>query len=367
MTDGGFEERTDVPGNSPIPPRDCGLFAGKVLIAVLITAGILFLCLLLWAESGIFLLAFGAVLFAIFIRGLSAPLSRALKLPFFVSVIAVILAIGGILYLSFSLLTPHVAAQANELGQKLPDALAHIRNRIQENPLGREILRQMPSFRDLLGGGTLLAEAKGIFSITFGVVIDAFIFFFVSLYLSFDPRVYIKGFLRLVPPEKRQRAAHIFNALAVTLHRWLAGRLLGMALVGLLTGIGLKLVGIPLALTLGLFAALLTFIPYLGAIMSAVPAVLLALLDNPIKVVYVIGLYLLIHTFEAYFVSPMIQQHQVLLPPVIIIIAQILLGVYAGLLGLILATPLTAAAVVIIKMLYIEDVLGEKADVPGGT
>ena len=140
-----------------------------------------------------------------------------------------------------------------------------------------------------------------------------------------------------------------------------------MALVGLLTGIGLKLAGIPLALTLGLFAALLTFIPYLGAIVSSVPAVLLALLDQPIKVLYVIGLYLLIHTVEAYFVSPMIQKHQVLLPPVVIIIAQILLGVYAGLLGLILATPLTAAAVVIIKMFYIEDVLGEKAGVPGGT
>ena len=274
---------------------------------------------------------------------------------------------GGVSYVSFSLLTPHVAKQATELGQKLPDALAHVRDHIQNNPLGKEILRQMPSSSELLGGGTFLAEIKGIFSITFGVVLDAFIFFFVSLYLSFDPGIYIKGFLRLVPPLKRARASHVINALAATLHRWLVGRLLGMALVGLLTGIGLKLIGVPLALTLGLFAALLTFIPYLGAIMSAVPAALLALLDHPIKVLYVIALYLIIHTFEAYFVSPIIQQHQVLLPPVVIIIAQILLGVHAGLLGLILATPLTAAAAVIIKMLYIEDVLGEKAVVPGET
>ncbi len=367
MTSTRFEENRALPGSAGKPPREYGAFAGKMLIAVLIVAGISFLFLLLWSQLGFFLLAFGAVLFAIFIRGLSAPVSRILKLPFFVSVVAVILALGGILYLAFFLLAPHVAAQANELGLKLPNALSHIQDRIQENPLGQEILRQMPSFRDLLGGGTLLTEVKGIFSITLGVVIDAFIFFFVSLYLSFDPGIYIRGFLRLVPPGRRARAEKVFDALAVTLHRWLVGRLLGMALVGLLTGIGLMLAGIPLALTLGLFAALLTFIPYLGAMLSAVPAILLALLDNPIKVLYVIALYLLIHTFEAYIVSPMIQQHQVLLPPVVIIIAQILLGVYAGLLGLILATPLTAAVVVIIKMLYIEDVLGEAAGVPGET
>jgi predicted PurR-regulated permease PerM len=367
MTAGSFGDNGDLPGSAGKPPHEYGTFAGKMLIAVLIVAGTFLLFLLLWSELGFFLLAFGAVLFAIFIRGLSAPVSRVLKLPSFVPVVAVILGLGGILYLAFSLLAPHVAAQANELGQKLPSALSHIQYRIQQNPLGREVLRQMPSFRDLLGGGTLLTEVKGIFSITLGVVVDAFIFFFVSLYFSFDPGIYIRGFLRLVPPGKRDRAADVFNALAVTLRRWLAGRLLGMALVGLLTGIGLMLAGIPLALTLGLFAAILTFIPYLGAMLSAVPAVLLALLDNPIKVLYVIALYLLIHTFEAYFVSPVIQQHQVLLPPVVIIIAQILLGVYAGLLGLILATPLTAAARVIIKMLYIEDVLGEAAGIPGKT
>lgn len=360
MTDKGSEENRELRG-------DCGSFAGRTFIAVLITAGVILLLLLLGTEASIFLLAFGAVLFAIFIRGLSEPLSRLLRLPFFVSVVAVILSILGILYLAFSLLTPHVAAQANELGQKLPNAMAHIRDEIAGNPLGKEILRQMPSLREMFGGGAVLTEVKGIFSITFGVVIDAFIFFFVSLYLSFDPGIYVRGFLRLVPHGKRDRAAQVIKALAVTLHRWLVGRLLGMALVGLLTGIGLKLIGIPLALTLGLFAALLTFIPYLGAIISAVPAVLLALLDHPIKIVYVIGLYLLIHTFEAYFMSPMIQQHQVFLPPVIIIIAQILLGVYAGFLGLILATPLIAAAAVLIKMLYIEDVLGEKVRVPEGT
>lgn len=358
--------KSDLPGKAG-PPYDYGSFAVRMFIAVLIAAGTCFLFFLVWSEAGIFLLAFGAVLFSIFIRGLSAPISRILKIPFFLSVIAVIVAIGATLYVSFSLLAPHVAAQGSELGQKLPNALAHIRNQIESTTLGYEIVSQIPSVRELLGGGALITEIKGIFSITFGVVIDAFIFFFVSLYLSFDPGVYIKGFLRLVPPKKRDHVAHLFDAIAVTLHRWLVGRLLGMALVGLLTGIGLKLIGIPLALTLGLFAALLTFIPYLGAIMSAVPAVLLALLDHPIKVVYVIVLYLFIHTIEAYFLSPMIQQHQVLIPPVIIIIAQILLGVYAGLLGLILATPLTAAAVVIIKMLYIEDVLGEKAGVPGET
>jgi predicted PurR-regulated permease PerM len=101
--------------------------------------------------------------------------------------------------------------------------------------------------------------------------------------------------------------------------------------------------------------------PCLGGILSAATAVLLGLLQKPVLALYVSGLYLLAHAVEAYIVAPLVQQRQVHLPPVFTLIAQILLGSAAGLLGLMLATPLVALLVVIVKMLYIEDMLGEKA------
>ena len=101
--------------------------------------------------------------------------------------------------------------------------------------------------------------------------------------------------------------------------------------------------------------------PYIGGILSAIPAILLALLEGPVTAFYVAGIYLLAHTVEAYIVTPLIQQRQVHLPPVLTLIAQVIFGSAAGLLGVMLATPFTAMVVVTVKMLYVEDVLGERS------
>ena len=136
------------------------------------------------------------------------------------------------------------------------------------------------------------------------------------------------------------------------------GRLVSMTTLGFVVAIGLWIIGVPLPAALGFLAGILTFVPYIGAFVSAVPSLLLAVSINLDLAVYVVLLYIVVHLIEGYIRVPLVQRRVVPLPPALTLSAQIILGVVAGFLGLLLATPLVAA-IVIIRMVYVEDVLGD--------
>ena len=146
-----------------------------------------------------------------------------------------------------------------------------------------------------------------------------------------------------------------------TLRRWLLGQLLVMTIVGVVVTVGLWLLGVPFAPALGLLAFLLEFIPYVGPIGSAVPGLLVASSLGTSKLLYVAILYFAVQSAEGYLLSPLIQERAVKIPPALTVLAQVLLGVLVGGFGLILATPLTAVALVLVNELYIKDALGEPA------
>ncbi len=187
---------------------------------------------------------------------------------------------------------------------------------------------------------------------------------FVGLYLALDTGLNKRGFVRLFPPGYRARATQILDELGRVLGWWLIGRGISMAATGILTGLGLWLLGIPLALTLALLAAVLTFVPYVGAIVSAIPALLLGLVHSPTMVLYVAILYVVVQLVEGYLLTPLIQQETVALPPALTIASLVLFGALFGPLGLMLGTPLAAVGLVLVRMAYVEDVL-EQGDVLG--
>jgi predicted PurR-regulated permease PerM len=147
----------------------------------------------------------------------------------------------------------------------------------------------------------------------------------------------------------------LFSEIAYTLRWWMVGQLVPMAVPGVGSFLGLWILGVPLALTLALFTALMLFIPYAGSLISLVPAALVALARGPMTMRWVVLIYLGVHGLEGYVVTPLAQKRAIRLPLVVTITAQLLMWNLVGLLGLVVATPLAAAIVVTIKLLYFKE------------
>ncbi len=219
----------------------------------------------------------------------------------------------------------------------------------------------MPGVSELAQRGNLVGRVTGVFSSTLGIAANIVLVAFIGLYLAVAPGTYITGLLRLFPKQRRARMTGVLESVGETLRRWLVGRAILMVVNGVLTAVGLWLLGIPLALTLGVIAGLLNFVPNIGPIIAGVPAVLIAWTVGPMPALYVLLLYIALQSLDGYVLTPLIQQRTVSLAPALTMTAQLLFGVLAGTMGLLLATPLTAAAMVFVRKLYLEDVLGEQA------
>jgi predicted PurR-regulated permease PerM len=215
------------------------------------------------------------------------------------------------------------------------------------------------------GGGGLASSVTGAVSTAASAFTNALIVFVIGVYLALDPGPYTDGIVRLVPKTQRDRISEVLAAIGHTLRWWMVGRGASMAVVGILTGVGLLIAGIPLAFSLGVIAALFSFVPYIGPIASAVPALLVALTVSPVKALYVLGIYAAVQFLESYLVTPLIQERAVSIPPALLVSVQVVAGVLAGALGVLLATPMGVALVVAVQMLYVEDALGDRVDVLG--
>jgi predicted PurR-regulated permease PerM len=165
--------------------------------------------------------------------------------------------------------------------------------------------------------------------------------------------------VRLFPLSYRARAREVLNEIGCTLQWWLLGQAIDMAVVGVLTGIGLFLLGVPLALALAVLAGLFTFVPYFGPIVSAIPAIIVAATISWSKVLWVIVIYLICHGIEGYVVAPFVQRRTVELPPAVTILSMAVMAALFGALGLMVATPMVAAILVIVREVYVRDILGD--------
>lgn len=334
-------------------------FVRRTLLALGISLLILLVLLLIWYAVHVLLMIFAGVLLGLLLRGLAGLLSQHAPISSFWALVVVLAVIIGLSFLAGWLVAPRISAQVDVLMQRLPKAYHQVIGYLKQFGWGEWLLAQLPATDEVTLGSEAVTRAKNILYGIGNAVVTIVIVLFVGLYVAVQPRLYRDGLVRLVPPAFRPRATDVLDEVTNTLQWWLIGRIASMAIIGVATTIGLWLMGIPLALTLGFVAALLTFIPNFGPVISAVPAVLLGLLQGPQAALWVVLLYIGIQTVESYLITPLIQMQAVRLPPVLIIAAQVLLGVLAGALGLILATPLTAAVFVLVKRLYIEDVLGD--------
>lgn len=340
-----------------------GLFTKRFLIAIAIVVISIFLLALLYFAFDILLLAFAAVLLAIFLRGISDYLNRFLKIGDIWSVLLVSVILISVLAGSIVLLAPSVADQMAHLRTTLPQSAENLGEFFSQYGWGRVLLSQMPSNSDIANWFTsigFLSGVGGIFTQTVGAVGNFLLVILLAIYLAVEPGYYATGITKLFPMDIRSRVKEVLSEVAQTLRWWLVGKAGSMVFIGLLTWIGLSVIGVPLALTLGLIAGLLSFIPNFGPIISAVPAILLAFTASPMTALYVAILYIAIQLIESNLVTPIIERETVKLPPGLTIIFQLALGSLIGGLGLILATPLLAVLLVLIQMIYIQQILGDE-------
>jgi predicted PurR-regulated permease PerM len=330
-----------------------------VSIATLVGVGLL----LSWHIADVLLLIFAGILLAVLLQGVASQINTYTRIPLgwakFIAVMLLVLSLGGTVWL----LGPPLVTGVDELMNRLPQAL----NRLQSTVESYGITVDLPSnplqnvTRTLFTSG-IISRLTDWFSTAIGIFTGLLIIIFSGLYFLLEPKTYVNGLLRLLPIEKRQRANSVLKTIGHSLRWWFLGRFCSMAVVGIFTYIGLIWLGLPAAFALATFAALLSFIPNLGPILSTIPAVMVGLAQGPFIALYVVGLYAGIQTVESYFITPMIQRSAVSLPPVFLLLVQLAMGVIFGGLGLLLATPLAVILVISTQMLYIEDVLGDRVE-----
>ncbi len=336
--------------------RDRNEFYRRValLLIIVVTA------LLIWYTLHMVLLIFLGIIFGVFLSNTGAWISSKTPLPQKLSTFVVLLAMVGVIVLVIWLMVPRIAEQVEQFKSQLPDAMAQLNRSVSRSELGKWLATNMPSAEKITGslGGLMHKATSWLFSVI-GAVTGLLIVFVLGLYLAFDADLFIEGIVKLAPKHKRSRVRRILHSVGATLYWWLIGRLFSMLIIGVLTIAGLWLLHMPLALTLGVFAAVMTFVPNIGPLVSVVPAALVALQDGWVQLGYVVALYAVIQTVESYLITPMIQRKAIAMPPALILSSQIIMGVVQGILGILLATPLTAVIIVLVKKLYIEGILDD--------
>jgi predicted PurR-regulated permease PerM len=397
-------------------PVDPGWRTRDILRAAALVAGVYVALQLLWVGRSVFLIGFFGVLLGI---TLSAGVDRLerFRIPRGVGALLILLLFFGALTGIGLFAAPQVSRQLGELRQQVPEAIDGVERWLQQRGGGVAQIIQAASDTTAQGSGaaegdsatadtskgraaspdqtrgdtaggsgedpqqgadqvdlrkSLTQQLAGVgrhffsfFSSTVAALGALVILLFVAIFVAVDPGLYHRGLMHLFPHAARRRAGEVLSATATTLRRWLLMQMVAMLAIGLVTTVVLLLLGVRAAIALGIIAGLLEFIPYVGPILSAVPAIAMALVDGPEKAIYVALAYIAIQQLEGVVLQPLLMKEGLELPPVMTILGQALLSLVFGFLGLLLAVPLLATVMVPVKLLYVRDVVGDEVSVPG--
>ena len=339
------------PGKPSAPAGTARASQARLAIQLLVAA---ILLLVLWRLRNVALLCFAAIIAAALLRGLAEPLTRFTSLPSRFAIVVVIVVLASVLVIALWLTGQPMLGQLQELRNTVPRAWATALHWLQAQPFGPQLMSWTSDAADLK---VPWARVAGAASAATTAVADGFLVLLLGLYLAFDPTVYRDGFLRLVPPERRADIGAALAASGDALQRWMLGQGLTMLIVGATVGIGLALIGMPLAAAMGFISGLLEFVPFFGAIASALLGTLLAFAQGPEQAFHVAIFFLVIQQLEGNLVIPMVQRWAVQLPPVLSLLAVVVFGTLFGVEGIVLGTPLMVVAIVLVRKLYV-DTLG---------
>jgi predicted PurR-regulated permease PerM len=264
--------------------------------------------LFLWLTLKVDLVIFAGVLLAICLRRAADWLSASTRLP---SGWALLVTVLGIVLLCAAIgwfFSESIAGQIDQLSRQLPAAAAKTGNLIGRSGIGKTLMHHLNSGGLKTSPSTVVEGFFGVAANLVEIVAGVVIMLFLGLYFAAEEGAYRRGVLRLVPLRHRARAAQILRETANAIWYWMMARLISMAALGLITTLGLWIIGVPLPVALGFLAGIATFVPYIGAWVSAVPSVLIAAATRRDLAIWVITLYVLVHLTEGYILVPLVQR-----------------------------------------------------------
>lgn len=347
---------------------------------------------LFWVAHVLFFAVFLGMLFAIAVSGGVDHLVR-FRIPRAVGATIVVLSFVGLLVGVGAWVAPTLRAQGTELRQKLPEAVDRVQEWVKQRQSG--VLGLLVTEGDVASGApaggkaaaqpvvqgrapttpdSAVVTAKSpalnaqlrdrisgmsrylfpFITSTAEIVGGILLILFLSIYFAAEPELYRRGLLSLLPARKRPRGVIMMDRIAIVLRKWLITQLIAMAVMCVVSTIVLLLLDVKAAFALGVLAGLFEFIPTVGPILSAMPAIAMGFLDSPEKAGYVALAYWGLQFIENHLLIPLLMKNGLRLPPALTVITQALLAIVFGFIGLMVAVPLLATIVVMVEMFYLE-------------
>lgn len=318
---------------------------------------------ILWKIQQIVLIGFAAVVFATVINRFVRFLQRS-RMKRGLAVIISVLILGALAIGVFALVVPSVVDQFRELADEIPETVEQFASWTSwfqqhlPDPIVQAI-QNLDSLADRLQVwiNDISRNFVNIFFNTLGVVVNALLFVFVTIMLLANPQPYRRGFVLLFPSFYRQRVSEVLDECETALTGWAIGMLFNISIITAMSGIGLAILGVPLALANAILAGVFTLIPNVGPTLSVIPPTALALSEAPWKAIAVIILYVVIQQVESNILTPLVMHRQVALLPAVTLISLAAFGVLFGILGLFLALPIVVVAQVWVDEVLIKDIL----------
>ncbi|MEX0694167.1 MAG: AI-2E family transporter [Rhodospirillales bacterium] len=325
---------------------------------IFLTAGLLLLGYLL---GDVLLLVFAGVLLAVVLDGMASAASGRLSVSRGWMLAGFTIGLVSLLIATFSLSATRLIEQFQALIDTMIDFVEKLHTQLSD--LGvLDFLGVMDGEGEGFAGaaGDLAGQAMNWGMTVVGAITSLGIIVVLTLFLAARPKLYRQGAVRLVPPDHREMVDETLSGIAHALRWWFFGQLVSMGFLGITVGLGFLFLGVDLWLGLAVLTALLSAVPFIGPLIATVPIVAVGFSEGMQTGLIVLGGYLVIQGVESNLLMPIIQQKAVNLAPALLIAVQVLLGVVFGVMGLILAAPLTIVAMVAVQKLWVEHILGEK-------
>lgn len=335
-------------------------FKSRISFTILAITTVALAIGLIWIGRVIFLLLFASIIGAILLTTVSSWLHTRLKIKQGAALALFLCVSFTLVALLVWVLGPNAVQQFADLETELPLAAHSLLNQIQSHSWGQWLMKQSPGAEQVSSGFSFaITRIGGIVVSSATILAGLIIVFSLSVYFSSEPGMYYNGIRRLVPEDYRKILDDCCASVAQILRWWVLAKLISMTMVGILISIGLWIVGVPLAGSLGIIAALMTFIPNVGPLISVIPAALLALAISPTTGLLALLVFAIVFTLEGYIVTPLLERNIVRLPPAMTLTMQLLLAAVAGPVGVALAAPMAAGILGILSV-----VIPQAPDVP---